>query len=369
MVSRLVQLLSGWSEVFAGTEARATGRADLRVRHVLQRLSIPYLAVAVFCGLAVPTARGQFSAAGLPRAQQSPGGAHGMGAKPCADSDFASHPRYRVERAAASQRPRRLILDDYLPEIGDQGRMNSCVGWSTAYYAYTYAVAKQRKLTAEQRRDPKFVFSPAFIYNSLNGGADEGITIPAAFDLLEKAGCATQAEMPYNPADFRTQPGEEARMRAARYKARGVARLYKGAEYNEPADPGALKTWLAENRRPFVISIMVLDDFPQGEVAEDFVYNTSLPRPANPGRHAVAIVGYDEDKHAFLMVNSWGAQWGHKGLLWLSEDFVKNYTREGWAQIPGGAVARWSGRTPAQVTPSVWLEPAEKPGGSTPPDR
>ena len=64
------------------------------------------------------------------------------------------------------------MLTDYLPPVGNQGGEGSCVGWSTGYYSYTYGVAKQRRLTKEQLQDPKWQFSPAYIYNQLNGGIE-----------------------------------------------------------------------------------------------------------------------------------------------------------------------------------------------------
>ena len=37
--------------------------------------------------------------------------------------------------------------------------------------------------------------------------------------------------------------------------------------------------------------------------------------------HAVLIVGYDDEKDAFKIVNSWGSDWGDEGYGWVSYDF------------------------------------------------
>jgi len=33
--------------------------------------------------------------------------------------------------------------------------------------------------------------------------------------------------------------------------------------------------------------------------------------------HAVAIVGYDDERGAMLIRNSWGPGWGYRGHAWL----------------------------------------------------
>ena len=38
------------------------------------------------------------------------------------------------------------------------------------------------------------------------------------------------------------------------------------------------------------------------------------------------IVGYDEDRKAFKIVNSWGNNWGNNGFCWISYNFFKKQT-------------------------------------------
>jgi hypothetical protein len=64
------------------------------------------------------------------------------------------------------------------------------------------------------------------------------------------------------------------------------------------------------------------------------------------------------------MVNSWGPDWGDKGFLWLSEDFVHDHAFEGWADIPGGPVSRSFERSGGKIvgknTPHISIEPPIK---------
>ena len=299
---------------------------------------------------------------GIPAGAQAPAAplpeTHQLGLAFAGPEAFNRYPHVRIAREADADRPAQLVLNDYLPPVGDQQDTGSCVGWSTAYYCYSYSVAKQMKLTPEQRQAAKFQFSPEFIWDQFNGGdREKGMHIYEAFDVLAKQGCATLQEMPWNRDDITIQPSDEAKARAAKFKARQTVWLFRGEEAGEPPDPEKMKTWLWETKTPFVIGIKVYDDFMHVPHDADFVYTPSSSNFV--GGHAICIIGYDENKHAFRMINSWGEGWGDHGQLWLSEDYVKTMAHEGWAQRPGGLVARGAGGATQFVgMKHITLEPA-----------
>jgi hypothetical protein len=73
------------------------------------------------------------------------------------------------------------------------------VGWSTAYYCYTYSVAKHFDLTPDQIASPKYEFSPNFVWDHFNDGdPGNGMEIADGFDLVSKSGCCTLLEMPWD---------------------------------------------------------------------------------------------------------------------------------------------------------------------------
>ncbi len=297
--------------------------------------------------------RGLVNQAAVNGGQEYPG----MGFRLTSPEGIARSAKFKIKMVARGERPRRVLLTQWLPPVGNQGNQGSCAGWATAYYCYTYSVAKQRKLTTEQRGDPRFQFSPAFLYHKVNGGVDSGSKMRDIFDVLGSQGCATLAEMPYSDKDFTSAPSSEAVARADRYKARSVGCLFTAGK----VDLDALKTYLAEVQQPFVAAIPIFTDFPKGKLDSSFVYSLSVPATkANfKGGHAVTIVGYDDDKKAFRMVNSWGPGWGDDGFIWLSEEFMKEWCLEGWAQLPGGVVARDVVRgasSPIRASRNVTLE-------------
>lgn len=277
-----------------------------------------------------------------------------MGARPSTAADFRRSSRFVIRALAREARPSQLLLTDYLPPVAQQGHQGSCVGWSTAYYCYSYSVARQRKLTPAARLKPEFQFSPAFLYHLGNGGKDQGMGLATAFHLLQQKGCSTLAEMPYDEKDFQTPPSTAATAKADRYHARLIASLFQGNPYKQPApDLELLKTFLAEVKEPFVMAIPIYKDFPNDKVPPEFVYHLTVdPKPENlAGYHAITIIGYDDEKKAFRMVNSWGERWGDGGFLWLAEDFVRDYGTDGWALVPGGPVARMNPREPGPEWP------------------
>ncbi len=290
-----------------------------------------------------------------------PAEGQGLGCAPSPAEAFATHAHVRIAAKRGLDRPKQFSLADDLPPIGDQGGTSACVGWSTAYYCYSTSIARQRKLTPEQRKDPRFVFSPSFIWHQCNGGEKEkGMHIYQAFDILSKQGCAAMADMPWSEADVVSQPSEQAKAHALRYRARQTVSLFKGKRFGEGGDAEKLKNWLWETKQPFVIGITVYNEFFNMPHDPAFVYKPTENKGEVAGLHAVCIVGYDEDKHAFLMVNSWTRAWANQGLVWLHEDFVTEESIEGWGQRPGGPVARDPKAPKPAIMPSISYEPAQK---------
>jgi hypothetical protein len=50
------------------------------------------------------------------------------------------------------------------------------------------------------------------------------------------------------------------------------------------------------------------------------------------GGHAQCVVGYDDAKYggAFLIMNSWGPQWGNNGFAWVNYNVFKYFVREAY---------------------------------------
>ncbi len=84
----------------------------------------------------------------------------------------------------------------------------------------------------------------------------------------------------------------------------------------------------------------MLDGFGAPPTTPGYVYNEAPKQGERLAYHAITIIGYDTEKKAFQIVNSWSPQWGDKGTLWIAEEFFVKYSIEAWGQRPGGRKAR-----------------------------
>ena len=195
------------------------------------------------------------------------------------------------------------------PAPGNQGWQGSCVGWAVAYTVKTYHEPIERgwRLT-----DKRHVMSPAYVYNQIKvpGG---GAYYPDAFGLLASQGVSSWAAMPYNQLDDRTQPSASARAEATNYR---IASWGTVLSTTYTVFLQEVKRHLAAGD-PELIAIPVYPDF-QDLSESNPVYDSDSGKLR--GYHAVVIVGYDDTRSAFKVVNSWGTGWGIGGYGWIDYD-------------------------------------------------
>ena len=211
--------------------------------------------------------------------------------------------------------PARVDLSPYFPQPGDQGRQNSCVAWAAAYVR-TYE--ERALLGTIGLEDSVPLFSPAFVYNQINRGRDVGARIPEALRLIEKKGIAPLADMPYREADFLTRPDSRTRARARRFRSHDWRRM-------DARDVDELRAALLAGF-PVIVAARVDSAFMRvrpGQVWSDTVSAGRLG-------HAVALVGYDDTRGAFKVINSWGPRWGEGGFGWIAYSLMPVIAREGY---------------------------------------
>lgn len=211
--------------------------------------------------------------------------------------------------------PSRVDFGSKLPPVVNQGQQNSCVAFSVGYYTQSYLQNQARNWgydTPAYGGAGTHVFSPAYIYNQINGGQDNGSYFDDALKVVIQQGIATWAVMPYSEKDYRTKPNQNQKNQAANFKSESYRRL--------PFDNlQAVKSELASGR-PVIFGMTIDDAFYnlKGQVYDK-------PSGRTYGGHAMTLVGYDDskvspkgDKGAFKLINSWGKEWGDKGFGWVS---------------------------------------------------
>lgn len=199
--------------------------------------------------------------------------------------------------------PSRVDLSPYFPIPGNQEQQGSCTAWAVGYAAKSY----EEKIEMGWAYQTNTLFSPAWIYNQINGGVDQGSYIHDALALLVNKGAATLARMPYNASNYWTQPSASAISEAAKYKAASWVRLTNQSDIKDKLAKGL----------PVIIGIDIYPSFLRLSGANS-VYVPSISE-VSQGGHAVTIVGYDDNQYggAYKVINSWGTNWGSAGYFWL----------------------------------------------------
>ena len=222
--------------------------------------------------------------------------------------------------------PESANLQRFAPAVGDQGHQGSCVAWSSAYGARTILEA------ARTGKDPNSLkFSPSFLYNQIGMDGCDGSYVQKAMDFMTKKGSIPYDEFGYNDQDCSKQPTSQQLDEAQQYRMLGANRLTAGDRTDE-IDLRAIKENLAQGA-PVVIGMMVGGSYMQPMMGQDVWTPTDDDRSMQGfGGHAQCVVGYDDSKYggAFLIMNSWGSQWGNNGFAWVRYGDFKTFVKEAY---------------------------------------
>lgn len=261
------------------------------------------------------------------------GKAPAQGLIPLDEETYRSLPHAEPHRAFL---PASVDLSHAVPTPGDQGDQGSCTGWAVGYAARTYYEARRPAVDPD---DPAHIASPSFIYNRIReGDCDAGSSIGRALNLLEMRGALALAEYPYHP-DRCNQPMPEDWQQRARFRIGSWLAI-------RPITADNVKGQLA-NSHPVIISLPTDDAFE--DLGAGRVYDgTPLPQDW----HAVTLVGYDERRQAFRLINSWGSDWADGGFGWLSYDSFERIVRGAYVLRPKEAPPRPAPPPEPEPTPA-----------------
>ncbi|MDQ3847161.1 MAG: C1 family peptidase [Bacteroidota bacterium] len=211
--------------------------------------------------------------------------------------------------------PSKVDLSAYLPPIGNQGNKGPCVAWASAYYAKTCSEAISKNYSFNQLNSTSYQLSPEYLFNNIpdaqKGQGCDGTQFESAFRVLQQKGVATLATVPYDEVCKSSHTQQNWDQDAEKHRILSYRSIDNTVQ--------SIKAQLA-NKFPVLIGARVNNAFKNWKSTEGIFKSISS---GNEG-HALTIVGYDDAKGAFKIVNSWGKNWGDEGFVWVDYNYLVN---------------------------------------------
>ena len=224
--------------------------------------------------------------------------------------------------------PEAVSLLRFAPDRLNQGQQGSCVAWSSTYAARTIVEAASTNQPGNNT-----AYSPAFVYNQIGLEGCQGAYIQNAMELMSSKGVVAFNDFPYSDRDCSRQPNSVLLNKAAENKLHGFTRLTDG-ESTQGINVRAVKEHLAKDA-PVVIGMMVGGSFMQSMMGKEMWAPTNEDcSQTGFGGHAMCVIGYDDRKQAFQIMNSWGPEWGVNGIGWVRYGDFKEFVREAYGVDP-----------------------------------
>ena len=224
--------------------------------------------------------------------------------------------------------PESVSLLRFAPDRQNQGKQGSCVAWSSVYAARSIVEAASTGVSGNTT-----AYSPAFVYNQIGLEDCQGSYIQRAMEFMTNKGVLPYNDFPYTDQECSRQPTSSLWDKAAQNKMHGFTRLTNG-ESVDGISIRAVKEHLAKDA-PVVIGMMVGGTFMQEMMGKEMWAPTSEDRSQMGfGGHAMCVIGYDDRKQAFQLMNSWGPEWGNNGIGWVRYADFKEFVREAYGIDP-----------------------------------
>ena len=225
--------------------------------------------------------------------------------------------------------PSKRDLRPYCPTPQDQGDIASCVGYALAH-ALTIAKAIRKEWKDQPATIDRHAHSASFIYNQvkLDGRCKSGAYLSAGLRLLKQQGDCLLQDFGNTPHSCQPAPQPGHKQKASAYRIYGYKRMFDPNDSNKKK-LDQIRVALA-NWQPAVIGMHVpynLKTAPLGQL--------DWKPSASDAGHALVVVGYDEEKREFELLNSYGPGWGDGGFFKLPYDVVASRVRYGYCMDLG----------------------------------
>ncbi len=219
---------------------------------------------------------------------------------------------YKAKPRALKKLPRKVDLSKFCLPVYNQGVLGSC----TANSISSAIIFGLRKQNPDHRFNPSRLFiyyNERVIEGTVN--IDNGAEIRNGIKSVNKQGVCSEETWKYSPGRilFKRKPIPKCYKEALDHQVLSYQRVEKKLEQ--------MKACLAEGY-PFVFGFTVYEEFEGDAVGRTGKLNMPGPKEEVTGGHAVLCVGYDDKTKRFLILNSWGDDWGKKGYFTMPYEYL-----------------------------------------------
>ena len=106
-----------------------------------------------------------------------------------------------------------------------------------------------------------------------------------------------------------------------------IAKRYPGGRYQRVRSLKECKVVIAIQRSPVMVSLDITEKWFNALCGR---IPTPSPDEESVGVHSVLLLSYDDQSQEFTFQNSWGEEWGDRGLGHISYEVFENTWIEGW---------------------------------------
>lgn len=225
--------------------------------------------------------------------------------------------------------PLKVSMREYAPTPRSQEEDGSCVGFACSN-ALSIMLSMQEEVKDIAMRNAN-VLSAFYIFNQIKlDGCYNGAKISDGMKLLKEQGDCLAYEFDHRATDCEIMPDTLLKKKAKKYQIKDYTTIFhKRAGKDQKIF--LTKKALAEGR-PVVLGMNVPESFFLAKKGTKFLDVSSASREAKGG-HSMCVVGYNDYKKAFEIMNSWGTNWADDGYIWVKYDDFAEYAKYGYAAI------------------------------------
>ena len=230
-------------------------------------------------------------------------------------------PEFDIMRKKGPSSPGKADLRRYFPPARNQGSLGSCS-------AFAATGMMEAVLNIKGKKAPHL--SELFFYYAEREQMEKDGLVPkatkrdtGAFMFVASQAAVRFGSLPEKEVPYRT--GKAALAYDATAEQYEAAKEFKFAKRKRVKTVRGIKSAL-DQKKPVLMGIHLYQSFMTKTVARSGEVPMPMKGEQSVGGHAVVAVGYDDSKEAFIMRNSWGADWGDKGYFYMPYGYYETQT-------------------------------------------